>query len=662
MSLDLLPLNPAQLEAVKTSEGPTLIIAGPGTGKTSTLAYRIAYLLETNGTDSPSILALTFTNKAAQEMHGRVSTLLGKACNSSNLRIGTFHALGLTILREQGHHIGLTADFCVLPEYEQTELVRNIVSDLLPQESRSQAKKWVRWISEHKRSEGNALSGGKHLSQFPEPLVAAYEKRLSELNAIDFDDLILKPLMLFRTVPQIKSQYQSRFRYILVDEYQDVDNVQYHLLRELSGCAVQVWVIGDADQAIYAFRGANVEHFLRFQHDNPAARIITLKTNYRSSSTILRGAQAVIANNVHRLSHHLTSATPDGPPLHLLRARDDKVEARFVVKEIEKLIGGIRMESSFVDEEAFGFSEIAILYRFHYLSHTLCALLEQSGIPYQVIGQSASHADSLWEELMPFLRMSLDPHDDRSLGQVLSIRENHLFAPHTLSRLTRSAREANCSLYALLQSPSIDNLLDPEQVAAAAWLISLLQRFQKAARSLTLKQLIGSICQELKIRNGVEDLQSLEWLLQAGPFQGGMAHENVPRFLEYLALMKEGESYDPKAEAVTLMTVHAAKGLEFSVVFMVALESGIFPCTQFGDDSADVEEERRLFYVGMTRAKKRLYLSYCRSRYLFGEQRRNGQSPFITEIPRELIEAVPDFSESKATKKATKSRQRTLFS
>jgi DNA helicase-2/ATP-dependent DNA helicase PcrA len=659
MSLDLRLLNPAQLEAVKTAEGPTLIIAGPGTGKTFTLAYRIAYLLETKRTAPPSILALTFTNKAAQEMHERISTLLGGASNSSNLWVGTFHALGLTILREQGHRIGVGADFGVLSEYEQAEVIKDIFPDILPKEPRSQAKKWARYISEHKVSKSTVPPKKEGAFPVPEALIDSYEKRLTELNVIDFDDLILKPLMLFREIPQIQSRYQDRFQYFLVDEYQDVDNSQYQLLRELCGSTANVWVIGDADQAIYAFRGANVEHFLRFQQDNPAARVITLETNYRSSSTILRGAQAVIAKNTQRIPHRLTSSNPAGPPLYLLRASDHKAESRFVVKEIEKLIGGVRMESSFGDGESFGFGEIAILYRLHHLAHPLCEFLEQSGIPYQVVGKQSSDLDSGWEHLIPYLKISINPHDELSLCHVLSLREKRLFPAHTLSRLMISAREAKCSLHAFLQSPAPENLLEPKQMAAAAKLFALLRRFQKEARSVTLKHLITNICQELKIPTEGRDAYSLEWLVEQ--FQEGVAYQAAPRFLECVALMKEGETYNPKAEAVTLMTVHAAKGLEFPVVFMVALESGIFPCTQFGDVSADVEEERRLFYVGMTRAKKRLYLSSCRSRYLFGEQRKSAPSPLLSEIPRELSEAVPDFTTSKASKKSKKTKQHSLF-
>lgn len=662
MSLDLSPLNPAQLEAVQVAEGSTLIIAGPGTGKTHTLAYRIAYLLETSGAAGSSIVALTFTNKAAEEMRARVTTLLGETCPSAHLWIGTFHALGLTILREQGHRIGLDADFSVLSEYEQVEILKDILSVLFPKEPPHQAKKWIRSLSEHKRSHGTMPSEEKCSPPVPEALLASYEKRLAELKAIDFDDLILKPLLLFREAPGIRSQYQERYQFLLVDEYQDVDNAQYHLLRELRGSSAHVWVIGDADQAIYGFRGANVEHFLRFQRDNPAVRVISLETNYRSSARILKGAEAIITKNSRRISHHLIPLHPDGPPLYVLDAHDDRVEARFVVQEIERLIGGVRMESLGEEGEAFGFSEIVVLYRLHQLAHPLCELLEQSGIPYQVLKERSPDADSVLGRVIPCLKMVLNPHDDLSLQHVLSIREKLLFPPHRLSLLLSSAREAKCSLYALLQSPTAEKLLNPEQRAAITELFSFLRGFQKEACSLTLKELTRNIGRELKVGTVKEDAYSLEWLCALEPFQRGSAYQNAPRFLEWVALMKEGDTYNPKAEAVTLMSVHAAKGLEFPVVFMVALESEIFPYTHFGATSADVEEERRLFYVAMTRAKKRLYLSWCRSRYLFGQQRKNAPSPFLSDIPRDLIEPAPDVTRSKSPRKAERTKQRSLFS
>jgi len=302
MSLNLISLNPAQIEAVTAADGPVLIIAGPGTGKTQTLAFRIAYLLEYKSPSTPSILAITFTNKAAQEMKERVLKLIRspeskvqsqKSDDSrlltidSRLNIGTFHALGLTILREQGHRIGLLPDFQILSESDQVEIVKEVLSDIMPKEPLNRAQKWARRLSERKNIIFNNQPRLPLTSGPPEVLISSYENRLKELNLVDFDDLILKPLVLFREVSQVKAKYQNRYHHILVDEYQDINNLQYQFLKEICGFHSHLWVIGDADQAIYAFRGADVEHFFRFQQDNPGVQIINLEKSYRSTRTIL---------------------------------------------------------------------------------------------------------------------------------------------------------------------------------------------------------------------------------------------------------------------------------------------------------------------------------------------------------------------------------------
>ena len=664
MSLDLSLLNPLQLEAVTAPDAHTLITAGPGTGKTSTIAYRIAYLISECGVKPENILAMTFTRKAAQEMRERILKISTRnsrlATHDFQLNIGTFHSLGLAILREKGHQAGLLPDFRVITEPEQTELVKEILPHLIPQEPLVRAKKWVQRISEQKNFYFNTQIGGTFALDVPEVLFSSYEKRLKELNAIDFDDLVLKPLLLFREFPQAQASYQNRFLYILVDEYQDINNAQYQFLKCLGGPNVNLWVIGDGDQAIYAFRGANLEHFLRFQQDHPGTRVIQLEKNYRSSPAILTGARAVIALNSNRILCNLTSSNPGAPHIYLFSASEDRDEARFVVKEIENLVGGVRMESSFEDSEIFGFSEIAVLYRLHHLSHHFSEALKQSGIPYQVIGKTSAHLGSPLADLLSCLKVISDPYDDLSLRTVFSLIGDRFNSP-ALSRLIRSAQEAGCSFYAFLQTPKIAELLDHLPVDPVSRLFSFLQQFRKASQTLDLEQLIRNICQDLKLNNETDDGIPSEWSPLIEPFREGPACQQLPRFLEHISLMKEGETYDPEAEAVTLMTAHAAKGLEFPVVFMVALESGIFPCTEFGEEPADLEEERRLFYVGMTRAKKKLYLSYSQSRYLFGKNRKNISSQFISEIPREVVETIPDFGQSKALKKP-RIKQRSLFS
>ncbi|HPD60325.1 MAG TPA: UvrD-helicase domain-containing protein, partial [Thermodesulfobacteriota bacterium] len=608
MPLDLNHLNPFQREAVTAPDGPSLIIAGPGTGKTLTLAYRIAYLISELEINPEKILAVTFTTKAAQEMRERVINIVrtqevrhvgasrsegGIAPEDSEPTICTFHALGLALIREEGEQICIPPDFRILSEPEQIELVKEVLSEIMPEEPQPKAKQWARKISEQKN-----LNFDPPL--IPAPFLSAYENRLRGLNLLDFDDLILHPLLLFRSNPQIKAKYQNRFTHLLVDEYQDLNLLQYLLLKELSGPGTNVWVVGDADQAIYAFRGANVEYFLRFQQDNPQAHLICLEKNYRSTEPILSSALAVIKNNPNRFPYNIFPANSEGHPLYFFLASDNYAEANLVVKEIEKLVGGTRMESRWEESGMFGFSDIAILYRLHQLSFPLVEALQKSGIPYQVVGGRSDQVDSIASYLMPFLKLVLNPHDDLSL-RVIAPHQNEQSNVHTMLR-------------------------------------ARINRYQKKSSSVSLGALIKNIAQELKIK----DKDRSAWLTLVEPFQDGRADQQLPHFLEYLSLLKEGETYNPKAEAVTLMTVHAAKGLEFPVVFIVGLESGIFPCTEFGKEQSDIEEERRLFYVGMTRAKQRLYLSCANERFLYGENRKQPPSPFISEIPRETIKNISE--------------------
>jgi len=620
MPLDLSLLNSSQREAVTAPDGPSLIIAGPGTGKTLTLAYRIAYLISALGINPEKILAVTFTTKAAQEMKEKLTKILPSDSPLTqylaHLTVSTLHALGLSFLRQHGEKVGLLPDFQILSESEQVQLVKEILSQLMPQESLNRALKWVRRISEHKNLFGDTPMGCDLQLSHAQEIFSAYEKKLLGRNRIDFDDLILKPLMLLQEFPEVREDYQNRFKYILVDEYQDLNNPQYLFLKKLCGPKTSAWIIGDADQAIYAFRGANVEFFLTFQQDNPQARRIYLERNYRSSEPILAGALAVIKNNTNRLPNNLFPSNPDGSPIYLFHASDPRAEARFIVKEIEKLVGGTRMESHYEESEMFGFSDIAILYRLHHLSLPFSEAFQESGFPYQIVGGHSNNVDSISGYLIPFLKVVLNPHDDLSFRAI---------APH------------------------IDKHSDSH-----AMFLSLIARYQREISTVSLEALIKNIVQEMKIK----EKDRFEWLTLVEPFQDGSADKQLPHFLEYISLLKEGETYNPKAEAVTLMTVHAAKGLEFPVVFIVALESGVFPCTEFGEEPSDKEEERRLFYVGMTRAKQRLYLSFAKERFLFGENRKEPPSPFISEIPQKTIENISDPRKPSRPKV----KQRTLFS
>ncbi|WAC08251.1 MAG: ATP-dependent helicase [Thermodesulfobacteriota bacterium] len=621
MSLDLSLLNPLQREAVTAPDGPSLIIAGPGTGKTLTLAYRIAYLISELGINPEKILAVTFTAKAAQEMKDKLFKILpaDSSCTQylTHLTVSTLHALGLSFLRQHEEKVGLLPDFQILSESEQVQLVKEILSQRMPQESLNRALKWVRKISEQKNLIGGDAPMGLDLQlDHAQKILSAYEKKLLERNVIDLDDLILKPLILLQEFPEIREDYQNRFKYILVDEYQDLNNPQYLLLEKLCGPKTSAWIIGDADQAIYAFRGSQVKSFLRFQQENPQTRRIHLERNYRSTEPILAGALSVIKNNTNRIPHNLFSSNPDGPPIYVFHASDHQAEARFIVKEIEKLVGGTRMESHCEGPGMFGFSDIAILYRLHHLSFPFSEALQESGIPYQIVGGHSNNVDSISGYLVSILKMVLNPHDDLSFRAI---------APH------------------LDKQPDFRTVF-----------LSLIDRYQRESSFVSLGTLIKNIVREMKIK----EKERFEWLTLVDPFQNGRADQQLPHFLEYISLLKEGETYNPRAEAVTLMTVHAAKGLEFPTVFIVGLESGVFPCTEFGEEPSEREEERRLFYVGMTRAKQRLYLSCAKERFLFGENRKQPPSPFISEIPRETIENIS--VRRKPSK--PKVKQRTLFS
>ncbi|MBN2466604.1 MAG: ATP-dependent helicase [Deltaproteobacteria bacterium] len=665
MSIDLHSLNHRQQEAVTASDKALLIIAGPGTGKTYTLAHRIAYLLKGTAEPHSSILALTFTAKAAQEMRERVSQILQEegACEHDDRPwIGTFHALGLEILRNEGKRLGILSEFRILSESEQIELVKEVLSQTMPSESLARVKKWIRLLSDRKNGlPPDSSVASSPLFELSDRLFNCYQSRLKDLAMVDFDDLILMPLTLFKEHPDVKAAYQNRIHHILVDEFQDINNLQYEFLNELLGPQTSLWAIGDADQAIYAFRGANVHYFLRFQKDHPSAKTITLEYNYRSAPPILIGAQSVIAYNTNRLSTAcIPTITDVSSPITLFTTPHEKAEARCVVHEIERLIGGFRMESPVEGPDDVGFNDIAILYRFHHLRSHFAENLKQAGIPYQLVDKNVAGSDSPFSNVTPYLEILVNPHNDPAF-RTLFPRVDKTFSMAVMHRLSSAAQNKGMSLYTLLSTSHGKGLLETRQEETVTQLISLLKCLQIHLQTGNLKDVIADICQGAHIPSPFDSQEQAGWLVLAEPFFTGSAAEKLSPFLETLSLLKEGETYNPRAEAVTLMTVHAAKGLEFPIVFMVGLESGIFPATEFGDTASNDEEERRLFYVGMTRARKRLFLSYARERYLFGEKRERTPSPFVYEVSPEVVETCPVPSQSEKKKKP-KSKQLSLFS
>ncbi len=527
-------LNRAQDRACRSKDGPALIVAGAGTGKTHTLTERLVYLIEEKKIHPENILALTFTNKASREMKERAEEKLGKG-SLTHLFLGTFHQLGLRILRQEIRKAGLNPDFLIYNRIEQEGLVREILRGRRKNLNLS-VPKIVEKISILKKN--LILSGEKISDPYISLIVETYQNRLKEKNALDFDDLILLPISIFKKYPDVLARYQEIFTYILVDEYQDIDQAQYELLKMLSLRHRNLWAIGDSDQAIYSFRGGNLQNFLEFKRDYPEAELITLKENYRSSEVIIKASQALIEKNTNRMKKELSATIKEGENISLWIVPDEKAEGRTIISEIERQLGGTSHYEIYRGGNNLGenlchaqsFSDFAVLYRLHSQGQALAKIFEESGIPYQVV---------------------------------------------------ESSRKTD------IKDTDIDN-----------------------------------------------------------------------------ALLQDIDFFDERADAVILMTLHAAKGLEFPIVFITGLEQGILPysCGQEADtgekeELEDYEEERRLLYVGITRAKRKLYLLFTKNRVIYGERKSNLPSPFIKELPENLLEK----RELYLKKRKSRDRQLTLW-
>jgi len=645
MALDLSILNMHQREAVIAPNGTTLIIAGPGTGKTLTLAYRIAYL--TVRSDISGILALTFTRKAAGEMAARLAGLCKGPRAGEKSWIGTFHCLGLAILRQEGHRIGIPSDAHLLSEPEQRSLIKSVLADAGPKEALNQVGRWIRLVSDLKQV---TLSAAE-LDEDEVTVLRAYEERLRTLKALDFDDLMVKALDLLHEAPVVLDQMRGRYGVILVDEYQDLNDGQYRLIKKLCGDDPHLWVIGDADQAIYAFRGAQVEHFLRFKDDFPETLTITLEKNYRSTPTIVQGALAVINHNVHRLPCALAPTCREGRKIRILSSADETAEARMVAGEIKRIVGGISMETANEHETAYGFDDIAILYRLHALARPLVKALHRAGIPCQVVGGTDSAENETLATLLPFLKAVGNPHDDSAVKGLLP-RIDGRFDFAAIASLSDAAQAQGLSLYSYL-SETDNRTVSRKKVDT---MLRRIKGYHHKIGTSTLQDLLRQIWDDFF--QDEDEAVLLELDVLAEPFAHGRASEHLGSFLESIALWKEGETYNPQVEAVTLMSIHAAKGLEFPIIFVVGLEEGIVPCEVFGDDPVDREEERRLFYVAMTRAKRRLYLSSVQERWLFGEKGKRIPSGFLKEIPAAVVTQV---QEKKKAEKKPRFKQKSLF-
>lgn len=643
-------LNLQQQAAVQCIDAPLIIVAGPGTGKTRTLTHRIAHLIRDKDVSPQNILAITFTNKAAAEMRHRLTVLLGPEI-ANRLTISTFHALGAMILRERAEPLGLNSDFAICTETERKTLLKQVEPDL----GETEVNQLLEQISAAK----NRLLSPEE-SETPE-IYRRYEAALRQNHLLDFDDLILQTVRLFEMCSGALEDYRSRYRWISVDEYQDVNLAQYRLLKLLTGPETNLCVIGDPDQAIYGFRGAERGYFLRFAEDFPDARTMNLRQNYRSTQLILNASSQVIAQSAESRNRELWSGLEDPTRLQIYRAPTDKAEAEYVVHQIEQMVGGtshFSLDSGRVgDDEVPGrsFGDFAVLYRLNALSLPLVEAFQRSGMPFQTVGQTPFYERKEIRRLLACLQVAQNPnsifHLNASAGNKPSIRA-------ALDRLSAVAGEQSMPLWNVIQqSAGADFLTKPQQRQLGKW-IPFWQALSAAANAdEPVSQLIELAAKNLNPEVDVDSERVQQLILRAIPFAG-----RLRAFLEAAVLQREADSYDPRADRVTLMTLHAAKGLEFPVVFIAGCETGILPYRREGKPF-DPEEERRLFYVGMTRAQQKLILTGAKSRFLFGQRTQPNPSPFLGDIESRLkeIKAMVHRKKSESEPEKSDATQLTLW-
>lgn len=633
--MNLNDLNPMQRRAAETLEGPVLILAGAGSGKTRTLTYRVANLLE-HGVKAWHILALTFTNKAAREMRERIERLAG--ADAGEAWIGTFHSICCRILRRDIEKLGYERSFTIYDDDDQQRVIKAVLKELDIDEKFLPPKAVSTDISDAKNrllspDEWLQKRGGDYRSQKTHDVMTRYEQRLRAANALDFDDLLVKTLQLFVEHPPVLEYYQSRFQYVHVDEYQDTNYAQYQLVSLITRKSRNLCVVGDDDQSIYGWRGADIRNILDFEKDFPDATVIKLEQNYRSTANILDAANQIIAHNEGRKEKELWTEDGEGEKITLYAAADERDEAAWICQRIRQLQRG-----------GTPYGSIAILYRMHALSRVLEETLMRAGIPYHVYGGTRFYDRREVRDVLAYLRVIQNPADDISLSRIINVPKRAI-GDSTVEQLTQYARQNDMSLYAAVAAPP-DTLASRARKSVndfSSLIVSLLLAKETLPLSEFVQKVIddsGLIAQYQKEENEenqarIENIR--EFMGAVTEFEQKSEDKSLFAFLENVALVTELDNQDSAPSFVTMMTLHSAKGLEYDAVFMSGMEEGIFPSARAMQEDNRVEEERRLCYVGVTRARKLLHLSYARRRMLFNQMQFNAPSCFLQEIPKRLI-------------------------
>ena len=653
--MDLNNLNDKQLDAVKSVGQPNLIFAGAGSGKTRVLTYKIAYLIQEQGLPPEKILAVTFTNKAAQEMKSRVQKLLD--FDISSISIGTFHSISAQLLRKEIHNLGISNSFIIYDQPDSVSVIKDCIKDLGLDVKQFEPKTFKNHISQLKNSlisyEQAEVLANDFLQKKVAEVYALYQNQLKKNSALDFDDLLLKPLEIFKNYPHILEKYQKKYGYILVDEYQDTNKPQFEFIHSLAIKHREICVVGDDDQSIYGWRGADISNILNFSEAFGESKIFKLEQNYRSTQNILDAAYHVISKNTTRADKRIWTDNNIGDPIQIVENFNDSMEA-------EKILNLINTNKS---ESNYSLNDFVILYRTNAQSRIIEDKLRRAGVPYHIIGGVKFYERKEIKDILAYLKVISNPSDSVSLLRVLNFPARGI-GKTSVDKIISLSKDKQITIFDML------NLIDEVQIGESQkktikLFISKINRFIESISNYNIVNMINDVIEEFKIKehyqkqntsDSNERWQNIEELINGMiDYDNEKEDGNLTTFLEEVSLLTDIDKWNDKNEQVTLMTIHSSKGLEFPIVFIAGLEEGLFPISQYLEQNEELEEERRLFYVGATRAMNKLYLSYSKMRRRFGaEVTQMTVSRFINELPENNIEYLQTNNDFLTSKMVTK--------
>ncbi len=641
--MDLLSkLNDKQKEAALYTEGQLLILAGAGSGKTSTMTHRIAYLVMEKGVNPGNILAVTFTNKAAEEMRERVENMLGE---TTGMWIMTFHQTALRILRRHAKALDYEDGFVIYDAQDQKSVMKKAMKEQNVDEKLYPVQYLLSIVSRCKEKEISPRdylieNGEDFKTQKIAAVYGAYNRILKENNAMDFDDLLVNAVRILEKETEIREYYQTKFKYVMVDEYQDTNYIQYKMIKILSEMYENLCVVGDDDQCIYQWRGADIKNILGFEKDFPNAKVIKLEQNYRSKSNILNAANSVIARNTNRKSKAMWTDSDEGHKVIYYRTDRDKDEAKFVADEISKLHGSKDISSS-------EYSDMAVLCRMNAQTRLFEEAFMAQGIPYRVIGGLKFYDRKEIKDILAYMRLVLNPYDNVAFERIINEPKRGI-GPKTLEKIEDLAREMDCSMLEAVSDDAAVEELPEKAKKSVKHMAGYILEYGKEKDNLTVADIYDGILEHtgyLEILKGQNTLEAearidnlLEFKSAIFDYQSSSPNLTLGEFLEKVALVAEVDNYNPQDDAVVIMTLHGAKGLEFPVVFIPGMEDGLFPGWRTKESSDQEEEERRLCYVGMTRAKEKLYMTGAEERMLYGSMKYTTESKFISEIDKRYVD------------------------